>query len=42
MSESWFSLSRVDQAEALEYAAARTGRQGEDLGNRWGQTRLII
>jgi hypothetical protein len=26
MSESWFSLSRVDQAEALEYAAARTGR----------------
>jgi hypothetical protein len=26
MPESWFSLSRNDQAEALEYAAARTGR----------------
>ena len=26
MAESWFSLSRVDQAEALEYASARTGR----------------
>ncbi len=26
MSEPWFSLSRDDQAEALEYAAARTGR----------------
>lgn len=23
MAESWFSLSRNDQAEALEYAAAR-------------------
>ncbi|NQW94077.1 MAG: nucleotidyl transferase AbiEii/AbiGii toxin family protein [Polaromonas sp.] len=26
MSESWFSLSRADQAEALEVAAGRTGR----------------
>lgn len=26
MPESWFSLSRVDQAEALEVAAGRTGR----------------
>jgi hypothetical protein len=26
MAESWFSFSRDDQAEALEYAAARTGR----------------
>lgn len=26
MAESWFSLSRDDQAEASEYAAARTGR----------------
>jgi hypothetical protein len=26
MAESWFSLSRDDQAEALEYAAARIGR----------------
>lgn len=26
MSESWFSLSRADQAEALEVAASRTGR----------------
>lgn len=26
MAESWFSLSREDQAEALEFAAARTGR----------------
>jgi hypothetical protein len=26
MAESWFSLSQADQAEALEYAAARTGR----------------
>lgn len=26
MAEAWFSLSRDDQAEALEYAAARTGR----------------
>jgi len=26
MADSWFSLSQGDQAEALEYAAARTGR----------------
>lgn len=26
MAESWFSLSRDDQDEALEYASARTGR----------------
>ncbi len=26
MAESWFSLSRTDQAEALEFAAGRTGR----------------
>lgn len=26
MAESWFSLSREDQVEALEFAAARTGR----------------
>ncbi|MEI7430433.1 MAG: nucleotidyl transferase AbiEii/AbiGii toxin family protein [Betaproteobacteria bacterium] len=26
MADSWFSLSRNDQAEALEYAAARNGR----------------
>ena len=26
MSESWFALSRADQAEALEVAAGRTGR----------------
>jgi predicted nucleotidyltransferase component of viral defense system len=26
MAESWFSLSRDDQAEALEYEAARIGR----------------
>lgn len=26
MAESWFSLSREDQVEALELAAARTGR----------------
>ncbi len=26
MAESWFSLSRDDQVEALEFAAARTGR----------------
>ena len=26
MAESWFSLSRHDQLEALEFAAARTGR----------------
>lgn len=26
MAESWFSLSRADQSEALEFAAARTGR----------------
>jgi predicted nucleotidyltransferase component of viral defense system len=26
MADSWFSLSRVDQAEAFEYAAARSGR----------------
>ncbi len=26
MAESWFSLSRADQAEALEVAAAQTGR----------------
>ncbi|OAH97082.1 hypothetical protein A1353_23485 [Methylomonas methanica] len=26
MAESWFLLSRADQAEALEFAAARTGR----------------
>ena len=26
MAESWFSLSREDQAEALEFAAARSGR----------------
>jgi hypothetical protein len=26
MAESWFSLSRNDQAEALEFASARTGR----------------
>lgn len=26
MAESWFSLSRDDQAEALEFAASRTGR----------------
>jgi hypothetical protein len=26
MAESWFSLSRNDQAEALEYAAAQSGR----------------
>jgi hypothetical protein len=26
MAEPWFSLSRDDQTEALEYAAARTGR----------------
>lgn len=26
MADSWFSLSRVDQVEALEFAAAKTGR----------------
>ena len=26
MAESWFSLSPEDQVEALEFAAARTGR----------------
>ncbi len=26
MAESWFSLSSEDQAEALEFAASRTGR----------------
>ena len=26
MAESWFSLSREDQVEALAFAAARTGR----------------
>ena len=26
MADSWFSLSRADQVEALEFAAARTGR----------------
>ena len=26
MAESWFSLSRADQAEALEVAAAQTAR----------------
>ena len=26
MAEPWFSLSRDDQVEALEFAAARTGR----------------
>ncbi len=26
MADSWFSLSREDQVEALEFAAARTGR----------------
>ncbi len=26
MADSWFSLSREDQVEALEFAAARSGR----------------
>jgi len=31
MAESWFALSREDRVEALEFAAARTGRPGHLL-----------
>jgi hypothetical protein len=46
MAESWFALSRQDQAEALEVAADRTGRPAhlleKDIWVVWALAALLL